>query len=335
MAIERAMRSEARSATRFHRPRRSKGGTGAPLALAIIAALVALSPAASAASYRPGEPLAWSNGVVLCQFAAEFPSVAVSHSGVSGTGVTIALLSLVETTPGESPVVMANLSGLTWSVANLSGDDAYDLAYSAHASLIAPSGGPTPVGSVELGLQFVLPAYAGSPEGPTNQVSVQISVTDWTWKSPSDHLVLAFALAPSYPTSEHLNTTSAPGWLLSSTSNSTGQVLEQVGANATAVATPAVGPNATVAANASLEIPSPSWAEVSVAFGDSAGAFTALSYHAQVGIVIPAKVAGIPVSELAAAVAAGALVSVAVAIATRRVRRRPSKLIYVAEGAKP
>jgi hypothetical protein len=303
--------------------------------VAVAAALVVLSPTAAASSYRTTDPIAWSNGIVLCQFAPGSPSVAVSHSGVSGTGVTVSLSSLVEATPAQSTVGSANLSGLTWSVANLSTEDAYDLEYSAYAAVVTNSSPPSSIGGVELLVQFVLPAYRGSPEGSTDQVSVEISVVNWTWQSGSDHLVLAFAVAPSFPTSEHLNATAARGWLLASTSNDSGQVLEQVGANASAEVTPRSGPTATVAANATVEIPSPSWGELSVAFGDSAGAYTSLSYEAQVGIEIPSKVVGIPLSEFVAAAAAGALVSVAVAVVTRRIRRQPSKLIYVDKEERP
>jgi hypothetical protein len=329
------MTGEVRTNPRIHCSAWAGRATAGSLVVAVVASLVVLSPTVSAYAYRTGNPIAWSNGVVLCQFAEESPSVAVSHSGVGGTGVTVSLASLVEATPIQSIVGMANLSGLSWSVTNLSSDDAYDLEYSVHAAVVTPSSSPVTIGSVQLTVQFVLPAYQGSPEGPTDRVSVLISVVDWSWQSPADHLVLAFGISPSYPASEHLNATDARGWILSSTSNESGQVLEQVGANASAQVTTATGPTATVAANASVEIPSPSWAELSVDFGDSAGAYTSLSYDAEVGIVIPTEVAGLPLSEIVAAIAAGAFVSAVVAVATRRVRRQPSKLIYVTEEERP
>jgi hypothetical protein len=329
------MTSEVRPNLRIHRPGWAGRATRGSLVVAVVAALAVLGPTVSAYSYRNGDPVAWSNGVVLCQFATQSPSVAVSHSGVSGTGVTVSLASLVEATRANSVVGVANLSGLSWSVTNLSTDDAYDIEYSAHAAVVSPSSSARTLGSVQLTVQFVLPAYQGSPKGPTDRVSVLISVVGWSWQGPTDHLVLAFEITPSYPASEHLNATEARGWILSSTSNESGQVLEQVGANASAQVTAATGPATTVAANASVEISSPSWAELSVAFGDSAGAYTSLSYDAEVGIVIPTEVAGIPLSEIVAVIAAGAFVSVVVAVATRRVRRRPSKLIYVTEAERP
>lgn len=305
------------------------------LVTTIVATLVLLSPAAVASSYGPSDPVAWSNGTVLCQFAPTSPSVAVSQAGVGSTGVTLSLASLVELTPGRTTVGAAELTGLSWSASNLSTDDAYDLAYSAHTTLFSPSGGTAPIGSVELLVQFVLPAYEGADIGPTDQVAVVISIVDWTWQNESDHLELTFGVAPSFPASEHLNATGAPGWILAGTSNSTGQVLEQVGANSSAQVLSPSGPSATIAANASLVLPSPSWAEVAVAFGSSAGTYSSLTYTAHVGVVLPAKVAGIPISELAAVAAAGVLVSLAVAAVTRRLRRRPSKLIYATEEGQP
>jgi len=311
------------------------GAMGVSFALALVAALVLMIPAASASSYRPGDPVSWSNGLVLCQFAPASPSVAVSHAGVSGTGVTVSLRSLGEFSPTGSTVATANLSGAVWTVANLSSYDAYyDLAYSSVAPIAGISGGSSPIGSVELEVQFVLPNAEGSEE-PSNQVSVQISVANWTWQSVSDHLELAFGAAPSFPSAEHLSPTTEPGWLLTSTSNASGKVLEQMGANATAAVVPRSGPTTTVAANASLALSSPAQAVVTVDFGSSAGAYSSLSYEARVGVVIPAQIAGIPTVDLAAAAVAGAAVCMVVAAVTGRIRRRPSQLIYVTEEEEP
>jgi len=315
----------------LRRTRSTSGIVGAPVALAFVTALVLWSPAAAASSTWPSDPISWSNGMVLCQFDSTVPSVAVSHSGVSGTGITVSLLSLAEVTPGGSAVATAALSGVNWSVANLSEDDAYyDLAYTAVAPIVSATGGSSPIGSVELEVQFVLP-YPGASGEAANEVSLWISAVNWTWQSSADHLQLSFGAAPSFPSSEHLNVSAAPGWLLANTYNDSGQVLEQMGANSSAEVVPSSGPATTVAANATLAVPTPAWAVVSVAFGSSAGTYSSLSYVARVGVVIPAQIAGIPITDFAAVAAVGSLVCVGVAVVTRRVRRRPSKLIYVTE----
>jgi hypothetical protein len=293
--------------------------------------LILISPGAAAWTAGAADPVSWSNGVVLCQFAPVNPSVAVSSVSLSGSGVTVSVLSFSEASPSSSVVAVAEVNGLSWTVANWSTEDAFDLAYAVHAPLTSPTNSSRTVGSTDLTVQFVLPAYQGSPEGPTDAVNVVFTVDNWTWQQAGDHLVLAFAAAPSFPAAEHLSASSAPGWLLASTSNSTGNVLEQVGANVTGTASTGSGPSSPVAADASLAIGSPSYAHVSVTFASSAGAFTSLTYTARVGVVLPATAAGIPLSEIAAVGAAGVLVSLCVAAVARRIRRRPSKLVYVTE----
>ncbi|HYA71247.1 MAG TPA: hypothetical protein VEH28_07775 [Thermoplasmata archaeon] len=298
---------------------------------AALGLMVLIAPGAAAWSTGIGGPVSWTNGVVLCQFAAVSPSVAVSALSLTGSGVTVSLLSVVEAGPTGSVAATTSLDGLSWTVANWSNEDAFDLAYSLHAPLSSTTNPPSTVGSTDLQVQFVLPAYEGSPKGPTDEVNVVFSLLNWTWQHPGDHLVLSFTAAPTFPLAEHLNATAAPHWLLSSTSNQSGAVLEQIGANASATAATGTGPASSVSASPALTIASPSKAVVNVTFGSSAGTFSSLTYTAQVGVVLPATVAGIPLSELAAAGVAGVAVSLAVAGIVRRVRRRPSKLVYVTE----
>lgn len=297
--------------------------------------LLSLSPTVSALSYDPGDPVSWTNGLVLCQFASGSPSVGVSALSLQGTGLTVSVWNVSEVRPDQSIAAVTNLTGLTWKVTNLSTDDAFDLGYSVHAPLSRGPASSAVVGSADLTVEFVLPAYQGSSAGSTDAVKIVISVANWTWQASGDHLALAFGASPSFPTTEHLNTTSAPGWLLASTSNASGSVLERVGASTFANATTAAGPNATVDANASLAISSPALASVTVAFGASAGAFTSLSFTARVGIVLPATIAGVPTGDLVAAGIAAVLVSLLVAVTARRIRQKPSKLIFVPQEGKP
>jgi len=314
---------------------RLTGISGATAISAAVVLVLLLAPAAGAWSVGVGGPMSWSNGVVFCQFAPASPSVEVSAATLSGSGVTVSLLSLNEGGPGSSVAAIANLTGVSWSPGNWSGDDAFDQAYTLHATLSNPASPSSPVGSTDLTVQFVLPAYQGSPEGPTDAVNVLFTVENWTWQHAGDHLELAFSVAPTFPSSEHLNASSAPGWMLASTSNSSGSVLEQVGANASATAATGSGPTMSIAATPTLSNFSPASANLSVAFAGTAGEFTTLTYSARVGVVLPASVAGIPLSEILAASAAGVVVSLCVAMVARRVRRRPSNLIYVTEEEKP
>jgi hypothetical protein len=309
------------------------GGVGVVLVAVL---LVATGSPAASASWGSGQsgPTSWTNGLVLCQFAAMSPSVGVSALSLNGTGVVLSVLSVSELRPDGSVAASANLSWAQWNVSNLSSEDAFELSYSFEAPLVGPTGAPLP-GSAGLTVSFLLPAYQGSPAGATDTVAAVVSVMNWAWQSSSDHLAMVFATAPSFPAAEHLRTSSSTGWLVDGVSNRTGSPLEQVGASSTAAAVETSGATATVVANASVPVATPAWAEVAVSFGTSAGAFRAITYESHIAIVLPATVAGVPLSELAAAGVGALLVSLLVAAGARRVRQRPSKLIYVTEEEDP
>lgn len=304
---------------------------GATVLLAGVALLGGLGPLASATPYGPGDPVSWTNGLVLCQFAASRPSVGVSALSLNNSGVTVSMLNVSEVGADQTVKAYASMETAVWQATNLSTDEAYDLAYSADVPVVSAAGTSPTVGSAKLSVSFVLPAYAGSPSGPADTVNVVFSVVNWSWLAPGDHLVVSFGATPSFPTEEHLSAATAAGWLLASSSTASGTELERIGAAATATAVSASGASVTVPANSSAVVSSPTSAQLAVAFGASAGEFTSLSFTAKVGIVLPSTVAGIPLTELAASGAAAVLVSLLVAATTRRLRKKPSKLIYVTE----
>jgi len=298
--------------------------------LGVIGLLGAIIPAASAAPYGVGDPVSWSNGMVLCQFASSVPSVAVSDVAVHDSGLTLSSVNVSEVGPNQVVEAQTSLARATWNVTNRSTDTAYDLSYSVRAPVVGPTGGPV-LGSANLSVSFVLPTYAWSPSVATTTVTVVFVVDSWPWQGAGTHLVLSFGAAPSVAGTERLSASTSPGWLLTSSSNSTGTDREQVGANSSAAVTVAGGTPANVTAESSLTLESPAEAMVAVSFGTSAGAFNSLSFTARVGILLPSSVAGVPLPELAAVGAGAVLVSLGVAAVARRLRRRPSKLIYVSE----
>jgi hypothetical protein len=301
------------------------------VALSMTVALVSLASLGAASPYAPGDPVAWTNGTVLCQFAPSSPLVSVSALSVADSGLSASMVGLSELRPDGTAVAAADLSGLAWNVDNLSTDDAYDLEFTTEAPIETGEAGAPPVGSVNLSVQFVLPAYDGSPAGSMDEVTVVVAESGWTWQTSGDHLAMTLGGAPTFPVAEHLTGSAEAGWILSSVANSTGAEREQLGVNGTATATWPGGMVSTVPADASLAIASPEWATVTVAFGSGAGDFSSLSFTARVGVVLPATVAGVPLPELLAAAGAAALVSVLVAVSARRLRRRPSRLVYVEE----
>ena len=306
--------------------------------LALLPLLVvglASGPATAAASYSPpvGSPTSWTNGQVLCQFAPGSPSVGVAASALPGSGITLSAMSMSERSSAGAVVATADLNGSVWNVTNRSTEDAYDLAYTIHAPMTAAGAPATAIGSADLRVDFVLPAYDGSPDGPPNVVSVVLSVANWTWQSAGDHLALVLEARASSPSSEHLAATTATGWLVVSASNSSGSELDSVGMNESAATTSSTGGSQLVPAQGSLTVTSPSLAQITVDFGAAAGEFHALAFTARVGVVLPSEVAGIPVPDLIAVGAAATVVSAGVALTVGRLRRRPSRLVYVEEEA--
>ena len=300
---------------------------------ATLLAVVALGAIASAASYGPHTtgPVSWTNGQVLCMFSPSTPSVAVSALHLAGSGLTISALTISEVAANGSTVATAHLAASSWNVSNRSSEDTYDLAYTLHAPLLGPSGASPTIGSADLEVDYLLPIYAGSPAASATTVEAVFTVANWTWQAEGDHLVMAVGAAASFPTAEHLNKTVSPGWLLVSASNASGAELDRLGLNATAAATGAGGSVEPVTTQSSLTLTNPAEAQVIVTFGATAGEFSSLTFVARVGVLLPASVAGIPLPELVAVAAAASLVSVGIAVMTRRVRQRPSKLMYVEE----
>ena len=313
----------------------ARGGIGVKglvLALAGLG-LAASLPLAAAAPYPPraDSGVSWTNGQVLCDFGAMSPSVVVSPLASHGAGMTLGGMTVDEMAPSGSVVASAGLASAVWNVSNRSTDDAYNLAYSARVPVVAAGAAGPAVGSVDLGVNFILPAYEGSRSGPTNVVTVAFSMANWSWQAAGDHLVLGFAASASSPTDEHLTPTTATGWLLASNSNSSGSALERLGLNGTGSMSNATDSGVPVSAAGSVSFASPELAAVAVAFSEEAGAFRTMSYDVQIEVSLPTTVAGIPLADLLAVGMAGVLVSVGIAAATRRIRRAPSSLIYAEE----
>jgi hypothetical protein len=291
--------------------------------------LLALAPAASATGGGWADPPSWGNGVVFCSFDAAFPSVLVSPAGLVGSGVGLGAAELFELNPLGSEVAVAHTGAASWSVTNASTDDAYDLRYSASVPITPPNSTSTPLGSVSIILDFVLSAYTNSSSPPSDQVAVGLAVTGWAWQNASDRLAVSWSLAAGSP-AEHLAAGGPTNGSVSSVSNSSGMTI--------GAATLGTAGNATRGVSAPRSIPATP--ELSLSGGTGtltaiftpSGEFSGLQYGVTVTIEVPSTIAGIPLTDFAAVgLVAGALVAL-VAVGTRRVRHRPSDLIYVDEG---
>ena len=288
----------------------------------------AFVPATSAAPAWNPEPVSWTNGVVLCQFSASRPSVNVSALDLNGTGLTIGFGGIAELRPNGSIAATADFTNASWAFWNASTEDSYDLAFTAEVTVDSTAPTPARIGVADVRIDFVLPVHAGTAGGSLTTVTVGLSVSNWTWQGMGDSLEVRLPAAPAFPLAEHLAASTAPGWLLTSVSNSSGRSLAWLQPGSNALAQPASGVAVTVSATPTLALQSAASGTVTVVFGPSAGAYRSLTYDTEVGIVLPSTIAGIPLADFVAVGAAAAASSLAIAAVARRIRARPSRLIY-------
>lgn len=310
---------------------RETGARPTRLALLVVGALFLLLPFAStvsaATAWNP-TPRSWSNGTVLCEFAPTVPTVSVSAVTRVGTGLTASILSLTEVSPAGAGVASANLSASTWSGANDSTSGAFDLAYTVSANATSFGSPAHVLGTVDLRVDYILPTYDGPDAAPVNAVSVQVHLSGWPWQSPADHLVMTLAAEPTFAGEERIVLGSTGSPLLTSVATSSGSPFEEMTGATEASATGVSGIPTTVSATPSVA-GNATGATVSIAFGASAGEFSALNYSAGVTVLFPATVAGIPTIDLVAVGGAAGLISACVAVGVRRARGHPSDLTFV------
>ncbi len=308
-------------------PRRAAGLAALVVGLAVLIVFPSASLAGTPATVWGESPASWTNGMVLCEFAATSPSVGVSALARPSTGLTVTVVALEELSPSGAVVSWATLPTSSWTVTNRSTDDAYDLSYATSANVTSAA---ARVGTVELRVDFVLPVYTEGPASTLDAVQVEIGVSAWPWTAATDHLALSISAQPSFPAAERLAFGGALGTVVQGVSTSTGATWEELSSNSTANVTAASGSPAVVGATPTITGTAAA-ANVNVTFGAGAGAFSALAYTAQVQVVFPTTIAGIPTIDLVAVGGAAALVSVLIAAGTRRLRRHPSGLTYVEE----
>lgn len=326
MMLPNARSRHRRNGAGFWSARRWGGAVGT---VAALAAVVIAAGGAQAAVWESA-PQSWSNGQVLCEFAASLPSVSASALNRAQSGLTAEMDTITEVSSGGEPVAVANGSSVTWSTANLSTDDAYDLEYSAQVPVTIDNSPAPTAGDVAVRVDFVLPLYDEVPSQSTDAVAVNVSLSDWPWQSPADHLVLRLTAFPAYPANEHLvlGSGAAPG--ISSVSSSNGATWEQLVGASWAIADPSTVNESNVSASV-VAAGNTSWATLSITFGSTAGSFASLNYSAVVHVAIPSSVVGIPTIDFVVVGGVSAIVALAVAVGARRVRRRPSDLTYVGE----
>jgi hypothetical protein len=304
-------------------------GGRAAVFLTIALLLIVLSGAIPAVRGAPaGAPSQWSNGVVLCMFNPRVPGAAVSATALNHSGLYAGVGEVEELSPRNVPVAAASVSATNWTVWNASDDDEFDLAYAATAPIRGGAG--SFVGTVDLRVDFVLPAYAPSASDNLSSVALRVVIANWTWQAAGDSLALVLPLAPAFGSSEHLEVPpGSPGRVLSA-ANTSGTPREKFVASLNATANSSGGPARSVAVTPTLYL-QPANASITLQFSNSAGSFRSLTYVAQIGILVPATVLGLPWYDYAFVGGTAAAITLAIAAGTRWVRGRPSDLVYAQE----
>jgi hypothetical protein len=293
-----------------------------------------LLPASASASVVPpadwvAGSVSWTNGEVLCLFTAPTPVVTVSGPNSTGSGMWAAVGLFTERAPSSHAIqAVATLSQGNWTSANRSTEDYYELAFTGQVPILAPNGGG-PLGTAQVGVDFILPAYSGSTLGPANEVILQVSLFHWSWQGAGDVIALTLPFAPEAPHGEHLVAPGSEG-PLAVVSNGTGQTLEYLSGTQTASATPSGGPSVNLSVTPTVTA-QPASANVTLLFGSAAGAFSSLQYSTSIGVVLPPTIAGIPTVDFVLVGGAAVVASLGIATGVRWVRRRPSDLEYVEE----
>lgn len=304
-------------------------------ALAVALALVLLAGAGRGApptsASWPSSSLEWNNGWVLCNFDPTSPSVAVSALSLSDSGLSSGISSIAEVNATGATVAVASMAAATWAVWNASTEDTFDLAYAAQVPLVAASGSPSPLGSADVRVDYALAAYGGSAGDNLSSVAAEFQVSNWTWQGPADRLVMTLPIWPTFPDVEHLTSPATNSLEITSSSNATGSPREYFLLADSATATPVNGAPESVGVTPQVSLSS-SFASVALTVGSGAGAYASLTYTAHVSIPLPSTVVGVPLYDYVLVGGAAAVLSVAVALGTRRVRQRPSDLQYVEEG---
>jgi hypothetical protein len=269
--------------------------------------------------------------MVLCVFDATLPSVAVSAAGLNESGLSSSLSQIDEVRPADGSVVAsASMANASWSRANASTDGAFDMAYQAHVAILSSGPAPTQVGSVDVRTDYILPAYASSAATNLTSVTARLQVSNWTWQAPGDQLDILVPLWPTFASAEHLSVANSATPTVTSIANSSGSLRESFQFGLVANATTPLGVTVPISVAPAMTV-HPGAASVALKIGTAAGGFRSLTYVAQIGVHLPASVAGIPLYEFALVGAAAGVVSILVAVGTRAVRRRPSDLTYVEE----
>lgn len=297
---------------------------GTLLVLLAVAALVAVAPAR--ATTWPATPsYVWSNGTLTCVFNASTPTVNVSASALSRTGMGIGLDQVLELTPAGTTVAAATVRSVTWDPTNASSNQWFEMDYSQAVPVLSASLPSHQVGTAQVGLTFSLVRNLSLPVR-ADQVSIALTVGSWPWQGAPDRLAFVVPLWSDVPSVEHMEVSSATSPTVQSVSSSTGQPQEYFTAGATA----RTGSGSTIPVTAASTVAGGN-ATMVLTLAPAVSGASLVTYQATAGISPTTPVLGIPLYVYAAVAGGAGLVALFVGVGTRQIRRRPSDLTYVEE----
>ncbi len=321
-------------------PRRVLGGMALrstlPPALGVVVGLLAASvlaptsgapasPSAGGLAPASGIPLAWSNGVVVCTFPGAGPTLGMQGVGASGSGLAVGVATIAEEDESGASRAVGYPDNASWNATNASTGDLYNASYSTLLLVFVPGTGLA--GHAGLSVHFSLAAYQDGTGRNLSSVEFGLALANWPWQaSTGDHLVFELTVRPNSSSTEHLAQGAGTNPVVTSVLNATSSPHDFFALEGSATLTPSGGSAGPVPVAPSVTTSS-SLATFSIPIGNGSDAFSAVSFLAHVGLIVPRSVAGLPLYDYAAVVGGALLVSVAAAAATRRIRRGPSPLL--------
>jgi len=323
-----------------HRLRSTLPGVAAVVITTLLLALPSALAGPASSAPPPFEPAFWDNGTVLCAFDASAPGATIGANGTAVSGMSIALSSISSTDLAGLITETAVLSGATWTVVNLSSGDSYALEYTSTVPVETLL--DLPLGSATVTVGFAMSDDAGASAATVDTVAMNLSVVGWPLDLLSSNLTAEFNVLAANLTGEHLVTSTTGGDSVTSFSNATGNATAYLNLSPTASITSSGGILSQIPIVGQLLSPTPTSATVAVSFGASATTAKSVNYTSAVQVVPtehpvqqhlpPNPLPGhLPTTDFLAVAGAAVLISLAIAGATRRVRRSPSDLEYVEE----
>lgn len=312
----------------------ASGGLWLGVAAAIFLSLAAspLAAGSAAGTDWSSSDLAWTNGVTLCVFAGGSPTVSVSALSVAGSGLSVSFESITEVGPSGAAVGTASLTSASWTVQNASTPDEFDMSYRVQGQVVAPNDSSRVLGSVDVAVDYLLPAYSESPGTNLESVTEKIVVSNWTWQGAGDRLVLNAQLWPTYSALERISNASGASGPLTSVALGSSTVRESLSGNRTANVSLSSGGSVVVPVTPEVTVLSGGTAaSVALSVGSGGGAFRSVAYSLLVGVYPPGVIAGVPLYELVVAGGTGSAIVAILGFGARRLRRRPSDLVFAEE----